>query len=176
MAGDFTRPESLDEALQGVGSVSSSSGPLRRTPSVRSSSVSRRTRSVSCSSPRHTGNRTRSASSRTLWRASRRSRAPDRGRRTLMTIIRNGRSDFRGQPEGQVVGATLRNAAVRLSSLGVRKSGVVSTGGGLLGHGRKFPGRDRRAEVGPNVGPIAPEHQGKPASTRYQKTRPANKI
>jgi hypothetical protein len=30
--------------------------------------------------------------------------------------------------------------------------------------------------LGPNLGPIRPKHQGEPASTEYQKTRPANKI
>ena len=30
--------------------------------------------------------------------------------------------------------------------------------------------------MGPELGPITPRHHGKPASTRYQKTRPANTI
>jgi len=34
----------------------------------------------------------------------------------------------------------------------------------------------RRIELGSKLGPIGPKHQGKPTSTRYQKTRPANKI
>jgi hypothetical protein len=83
------------------------------------------------------------------------------------TVWRRGRSGARA----------LRRPVLSENSIGRTIPNDLCAGiGNALGTARQRFAGSGVPNLGPNLGPITPEHQGKPASTTYQKTRPANKI